>query len=59
MNAYMKFSRHRTMDELLVMDDNQLRAIKIKYSEAKGGTLEHRVMIACDRILLCHEGIVL
>ena len=43
-------------DELKVMTNEQLRAIKIRLSEAKGNTAEHKLFTRVDRLLRSREG---
>ena len=44
------------LDELMELTDDQLRTVKLRYANARGGSLEHRIYIDVDRILRSREG---
>lgn len=45
-------------EELLELSNDQLRAIKLRYADARGGSYEHRMYTEADRILLRREGVM-
>jgi len=44
-------------EELQAMTDEQLHAIKVRYSEAKSGTQGHKIFVAADSILRVRQGL--
>jgi len=43
-------------EELQAMSTEELRAIKLRFSEAKGNTHEHKMFTMVDRIIRSREG---
>jgi hypothetical protein len=45
-------------DELMELTNEQLRAIKLAYANARGGSDEHATFVLADRLLLQRAGVV-